>query len=80
MREDVLTLEDEPEEGEPLLAPVLLGGRRVAPLPTVAEARVHAADELARLPEPLRRLDEAWVHPVIVAEPLRALARELDAR
>src|SRR2546422_1287338 len=37
MREDVLTLDDEPEEGEPLLAPVLLGGRRVAPLPTLAE-------------------------------------------
>jgi nicotinate phosphoribosyltransferase len=80
MREDVLTLEDAPAEGVPLLAPVMRGGRRVGALPTLAEARARAVAELATLPEPLRRLEEGTVYPVTVTEPLRALARAVDAR
>jgi nicotinate phosphoribosyltransferase len=80
MREDVLTLEDAPAEGLPLLAPVMRHGRRVGALPSLAEARARAAAELATLPEPLRRLDQGTVYRVTVAETLRALARTLDAR
>jgi nicotinate phosphoribosyltransferase len=80
MQEDVLTLEGERADGEPLLEPVMLGGRRVVALPSLVEARAHAAAELAGLPEPFRRLDEAAFHPVTVAPSLRALASALDAR
>src|SRR5262249_14322659 len=78
MREDVVTLEDAPEAGEPLLVPVLRSGHRVGSLPTPAAARAHAAAELGRLPEPLRRLDARVPYPVTIAEALRQLARRLD--
>ena len=77
MRADVLALADEPPQGDALIAPVMRGGRRIAPLPTLAEARAHAAAELARLPDRLRDLEPAAPHSVVVSERLRALARAL---
>jgi nicotinate phosphoribosyltransferase len=52
---DVLALEGEPAGGEALLAPVIEGGRLVAPLPDAHAARAHTAASLARwrLPRPV---------------------------
>lgn len=80
MAGDTLTLEGESAAGEPLLAPVMRAGRRLAPSPALAEVRRHAQAQLAALPTALRRLDVAVPYDVEVAEPLRALAREVDAR
>ena len=77
---DVLTLADSPETGDPLLAPVMRGGKRLEPRPGLAEARVNARWELSRLSSPLRSLEPAAPHPVEVAPALRALAAEIDAR
>ena len=54
---DVVALTGETVNGEPLLQPAMRNGKRVAGLPSLAEARVHAASSLARLPDPLRRLE-----------------------
>lgn len=78
MAGDVLTVVGDPQEGEPLLAPVLRGGRRVGELPDVAAARARAAEQIERLPEPLRRLEPGWRYPVAVAPALEALAAEAD--
>jgi nicotinate phosphoribosyltransferase len=78
MAGDVLTVLGDPQDGEPLLVPVLLGGRRVGALPGLAEARARAAEQLRRLPEPLRRLEEGWRYQVTVAPALEALAAEAD--
>jgi hypothetical protein len=43
------------------------------------ELRVHAKDQLARLPEPLARLDP-YHYPVEIGLPLRELAAQLDRR
>jgi nicotinate phosphoribosyltransferase len=80
MSGDTLTLEGDGQPGTPLLVPVMRGGRRLVPAPTLAEVRAHAASQLAALPEALRRLDTAAPYPVEVAAPLQALAREVDAR
>jgi nicotinate phosphoribosyltransferase len=77
MAGDVVTLESDPQPGEPLLAPVMQGGRRLAPPPALVDARLHAATQLARLPEPLRRL-EAFDYPVAIAPGLHELAAEVD--
>jgi len=77
MAGDVVTLETDPQPGEPLLIPVMQGGRRVAPPPALAEVRRHAALNLARLPEPLRRLD-AFDYRVEIAPALHRLAAEVD--
>lgn len=77
---DTLSLESDAHEGERLLTCVMKGGRRTGPAPTLAEIRATAADELARLPDELRILENAPVYPVTVAEPLKRLAQEVDQR
>ena len=57
MAGDILSIENDEQSGEPLIQPVMRDGRRVAPSPTLAEIRARAAADLARLPEPLRRLE-----------------------
>ncbi|HJX57733.1 MAG TPA: nicotinate phosphoribosyltransferase, partial [Thiobacillus sp.] len=74
---DVVTLENDPQSGEPLLVPVMRGGRRVAPASSLAEVRRHAAENLARLPQALRRL-EAFDYRVEIAPALHDLAAEVD--
>jgi nicotinate phosphoribosyltransferase len=77
MAEDAVTLETDAQPGEPLLVPVMRGGKRLADGPALQDIRRRAAENLARLPQPLRRLD-AFDYPVEIAPALRALAAEVD--
>jgi nicotinate phosphoribosyltransferase len=78
MAEDCLTLENDPQDGERLIHPVMRAGRRLTPAVPLVELRAYAAGQLARLPEPLRRLREPPVYPVMIADSLTALARAVD--
>ena len=80
MREDVVSLEDDAQSGTRLVEPVMAGGRRLAARPTLDAIRAHAAAELQRLPEALRSLAAGTAYPVRIAEPLKRLAAETDAR
>ena len=64
--------------GEPLLKPVMRGGRRVAPSPSLGDVRAFSAGALARLPEPLRRLELETVYPVSVGQALIDLTADVD--
>jgi len=76
---DVVTLEDDVRDGDPLLAPVMTGGRRTGRSPELAAVRAHAARELARLPAPLRDLRPAETpYHVEIAPRLAALAEAVD--
>jgi nicotinate phosphoribosyltransferase len=55
-------------------------GRLLSATPALEAIREHARAELARLPEPLRSLDDAVPCPVEIAPPLRTLAAEIDTR
>lgn len=77
MRVDSLTSEEDIQDGLPLLESVLQGGKRVKTLPTLAESRQHALDELMRLPPRLRSLDPA--DPVYTAD-VSATLREQTSR
>ena len=77
MASDVVTVEGDVQPGEPLLQPVMRAGRRLAAT-TLAESRNHAAGNLARLPEPLRQLQEPYVYQVEIAAALRRLAGQVD--
>ena len=65
--EDVLSLRDEPapdEGSEPLLEPVMRGGRRLALPPSIEGMRARFEADLAALPESARRLvDPEPIHP-----------------
>lgn len=78
MAGDVLALADTAAQGEPLLEPCLRGGRRIGAAPTLAEIRRRTAQQLARLPAPLRALHPGAPYPVEVDPDLKALARRMD--
>jgi nicotinate phosphoribosyltransferase len=77
---DVLSLEDDRQPGDPLMQLVMQGGRRVAQTPALAEIRARAARDLARLPDPLRRLEPGASYPVEIGQALQRLAGEVDNR
>ena len=77
---DLLGVEGDVKEGEPLIQPVMQNGKRLRPAPSLDEIRQHAKRELQRLPDPLRALDPAMTYPVTVADELKALAAEFDRR
>jgi nicotinate phosphoribosyltransferase len=79
MAGDVISLADESQQGEPLLCPVMRGGRRVAGIPDLAASQRHAQEQLARLPGSLARL-EAFNYPVEISTKLREMAADLDRR
>jgi len=76
---DTLALASDTVAGRPLLVPLVRAGKPVVPRVSVAQARAHAAAELARLPDPLRELGDALPFPVEVAPSLVALAAAIDA-
>jgi nicotinate phosphoribosyltransferase len=80
---DVVTLDGEGDEaasaGQPLLEPVMRGGRRLAPSPPLMVLRRRTLAQLQRLPPGVRGLDPAAPYPVTIAPALQALARIADA-
>ena len=76
---DILSLEGDQQEGEPLILPVMKGGRRLTPPEPLQRSRERALAELERLPEPLKSLEAASIYPVAVAQALKNLASEVDA-
>jgi len=82
MSGDLLTLEGAaaPSGGEALIQPVMIGGRRAAPSPSLDEIRRHARRELQRLPEELAQLRTDVAYPVEVADVLVKLAAAVDVR
>ncbi len=79
MAGDVIHLEGERFEGEPLLVPVMLGGRRVLPKEPLSRIRTRTLAGLARLPDHLRALETTPPYPVTVAESIEKLVHEVDA-
>ncbi len=80
MAGDVLSLEGDTQNGEPLLRLVMQDGRRVLPAPSLDDIRRHAKRELELLPESLRWLEPGAAYPVEIGESLKALAAEVDRR
>jgi nicotinate phosphoribosyltransferase len=80
MAGDVLSLEQDVRNGEPLIQPVMKSGKPMdAPAP-LAAIRARAAQQLQHLPENLRQLGTESAYPVEIAEPLRRLADDVDRR
>ena len=81
MAGDVVQLEGETPQGEPLLQPCMHGGRRLAPPPTATEIRKHHASQMRALPQPLRLLQpQPASYAVTLSPALRELARQVDVK
>jgi nicotinate phosphoribosyltransferase len=77
---DVLSVEDDRQEGAPLLRQVMREGKRMAPPESLADIRARAARELASLPPALRRLDAESAYPVRIGQGLQQMTAEVDRR
>ncbi|HWQ40358.1 MAG TPA: nicotinate phosphoribosyltransferase [Burkholderiales bacterium] len=75
---DTIALETETFPGEPLLQPVMKGGRRLADPEPLNTIRDRALAAMTRLPPALRRLEPAEPLPVTISPGLKALAAEVD--
>jgi nicotinate phosphoribosyltransferase len=80
MAGDLLMLEEEAADGEPLLRPALRNGLRVQGFGGLSQARERCRRDLERLPPALRALEPAAAHPVQVSDGLQRLAAEVDRR
>ena len=78
MAGDVLTVESDPRDGELLIRPVMKDGKQIGGLPALNDIRERCAEQLARLPEPLRHLEPEATYPVAVSDALRDLAESVD--
>jgi nicotinate phosphoribosyltransferase len=78
MTADRVTLEGQAEAGESLLHHVMSKGRRLQPPLPLSESRLHAANQLARLPEYLRALRIKERYPVTIEPSIRAVADAID--
>ncbi len=78
MSEDVVSLEGDAQQGEPLIRAVMRAGQRIGPPERLDEIRRRAAAELGRLPPHLRALATEPRHPVTIAPALRELAAAVD--
>ena len=75
---DVISLWGEDLQGsEPLLVPVVRKGELVYSFPDSAEMQVKAKADLAKLPEPYKRLTEAEKYPVVLSPGLENLLEQL---
>ena len=78
---DVIGTAAEHAEGEPLLRPVMRGGRRVSDArPTLEQIRAYTASQLRRLPPSLRMTaPPVEPYPVTVSATLAAAATAAEA-
>jgi nicotinate phosphoribosyltransferase len=80
MAGDVLTVEGDPQSGEPLVQLVMRGGKRVGSPPALADARARVVTALGRLPAELKAIMPGRRYRVDVAPALFELAAAVDRR
>jgi nicotinate phosphoribosyltransferase len=78
MGEDILTVEDDPQEGEALIQPVMRAGARTSRAPRLGEIRAYTLAQLALMPDALRELEGESSYPVRIAPAIHALADAVD--
>jgi nicotinate phosphoribosyltransferase len=80
-KSDVIALDGEPAAGgEPLLVPVMRGGKRLAPAAALADARARCLAGIERLPQRVRQISHAAAFPVRHSARLRELLVEVRHR
>jgi nicotinate phosphoribosyltransferase len=78
MVRDVIALDSDSPEGEPLLRPVMREGRRISPPVSLKQIRERCRTQLEQLPTELRQMRPAKKYRVEISESVRQLARSLD--
>ena len=80
MEKDVIALEDEKVDGEPLLMKVMEKGEICTDLPSLNQIREYFSQRLSSLPESLKEIEAHHDYPVELTPNLKALIEELKAK
>ncbi|WP_316174861.1 MULTISPECIES: nicotinate phosphoribosyltransferase [unclassified Bradyrhizobium] len=78
MLADILSTEEDQQEGETLIQAVMLGGRPIASQPSLHDIRAHARRQLDQLPPELRTSKAVAPYPVQISSHLEQLAAVTD--
>ena len=79
-KRDTIALTDEAAVGEPLLVKVMDQGKLLIELPSLAEIRSFAAQNLKKLPQQYKVLTNAPAYPVELSQKLQKLVETLKAQ
>lgn len=79
MNGDLLATASEAADGEPLLQPVMRGGKRLRPPEPLSMARERLRKQLECLPAELKSIDTPAAYPVAISPGLRNLVDQMDA-
>ena len=78
---DRIALDDEPAGGgQPMLAEVMRGGKRIVPQVRVSDSRALCLANLARLPRKYRQINRTAEYPVIYTTDLESLLEKVRQR
>jgi len=80
MTYDILTVENDRQDGIPLIKTYMKKGRRLDSLPPLTALREHALSELTTLPAVLKKLEKQDPYPVRISQALKDLTARVDAR
>jgi nicotinate phosphoribosyltransferase len=79
MTDDIVSIEDDKQPGEPLIQVVMKAGKRVAVAPAFDVMRATAHKNLTALPPQMCALDPQAYYHVAIGDALHTLAQEADA-
>ncbi len=77
---DLITEANEPAEGEPLLVPIVQGGKLVQTLPSLEDIRAHHRGQIEQLPDSLRGLEARPGYPMMYSSKLEREAERLGVK
>lgn len=77
-KKDIIGLDGENIGGTPLLLPVMKNGKTCCRLPSIRDVQDTASDNVARLPEPFKRLQNAGTYPVTKSQGLEGKRQEAE--
>jgi nicotinate phosphoribosyltransferase len=80
MSGDILSIEGDDRDGEPLVVKIMESGRRLSPPESLDACRRRCAADLAALPPEIAALEPNSGYPVAVSDALRSLADQVDRR
>jgi nicotinate phosphoribosyltransferase len=80
IKEDVIALDGELQDGQPLLKPVMRSGKRVSPPPSIEALRQHGATQLTCLPDRLKTIRTPGSYTVKLSQSIKDLIQTLDSR
>jgi len=78
--QDIIALDSEKKDAEPLLVNVMCNGKTTYSLPSLNQIKAYASENLSKLPEKYKSLTKAETYPVKLSQKLQTLTKTLHKK